>query len=262
MKGNRIEEAWIDGSVNHTGSQVSRWIASAPPGRQDARATGRPCPWPMTTAGSPFYSEIERGVRRRAGLDGRSGGYSESVGQGRCGLLRRDCRRARTASRLRRRISGAIATSAAMRSGGSTEMARWRFESTASGGRRLGQGRSDDPRDTRTRLASCVHVRHAGWPPGLPEPPGQRQRLLLHGPQQSRGRSRFRTGSRSSEKATSSPPIIPATASTGSNSRTMRTSCPIRSPNPQTIDMPATVYIGFALSSHNRGLATTARSPM
>lgn len=31
-----------------------------------------------------------------------------------------------------------------------------------------------------------------------------------------------------------------------------------QSPNPQTIDMPATVYIGFALSSHNHDLLATA----
>jgi len=59
VPGQLIEETWIDGSINNTGSQVSRWILAPSTARRGLRSK-QAMSLTYDNARSPHYSEIER----------------------------------------------------------------------------------------------------------------------------------------------------------------------------------------------------------
>lgn len=256
LDGLRIQESWIDGLVNGSGSRVDRWIAPSTTQR-GGRGNKQAMSLAYDNGRSPFYSEVERKFVPEQDW---TAGLADTL---------------------------SLSVKGDMVSFGET--APGQYTLTASGADiwsnadecRYAFRRFDGDGSMSVRVDSFAAIEvwaKAGVMIRESLQPGSRHASMFVTPD---GRRAFQNrpddGSGVCLTAHSGPGAISLPhwiklERRGNQFTAYHSADGIRwikqpddedvvsyqSPNPQTIEMPATVYIGLALSSHNQGLVTTA----
>jgi hypothetical protein len=255
-EGHRIQDTWIDGALNGTGSQVSRWAAPSVAAGDD-QGNRQAMSLAYSNGRAPFYSEVDRWFVSEQD-------WTAALGD-----------------TLSLSVRGDVVPFG--------EIAPGTYRMVASGADIWGD--ADECRYAFKRLEGdgSISVRveslaaaevwaRAGVMIRESLDPGSRHASMFVTPDGRRAfQNRLENGSGFCFTAHSYPGALPVPCwlrieRTGNQFTAFYTTRSTRwlkqpddedvvacqSPNPQTIDMPATVCIGFALSSHNRDLVATA----